>query len=140
MGTRHPNPRLIKIHRSYSVDEAARTLKVHKNTVRRWLKQGLPKIEGKGLTLICGPILRAFLEAKRQRAKRPCPAGFIYCLRCREPRRPEGREVHLTCTSQTVGNLTGRCSVCGTRMNRRINITRLESAIGDISLSRHTSA
>ena len=65
----HPNPRLIKIHRNYSVDEAARRLGVHKNTVRRWPKSGLERVEGKGLTIFRGPVLRAFLEERRQKAK-----------------------------------------------------------------------
>ena len=33
MGSRHPNPRLAKIHRTYSVEEMTRLLHVHKNTV-----------------------------------------------------------------------------------------------------------
>lgn len=39
MGYRHPNPRLAKIHHSYSVEDLARLFKVHKNTVRNWWKQ-----------------------------------------------------------------------------------------------------
>jgi Homeodomain-like domain len=41
MGSRHPNPRLVKIHRNYSVEDIARLFGIHKNTVRNWLKQGL---------------------------------------------------------------------------------------------------
>jgi hypothetical protein len=41
MGYRHPNPRLAKIHHSYSVEDLARLFRVHKNTVRSWCKQGL---------------------------------------------------------------------------------------------------
>ncbi len=39
-----PNHRLVKIHRSYTVEDAARCLAVHKNTVRRWIKAGLPTV------------------------------------------------------------------------------------------------
>ena len=38
MGKRHPNPRLIKIHRSYTVEEIAAVLGVHRNTVRQWIR------------------------------------------------------------------------------------------------------
>src|SRR6516162_8070923 len=34
------NPRRVKIHRTYTVEEAARLFGVHKNTVRTWLKTG----------------------------------------------------------------------------------------------------
>jgi hypothetical protein len=51
MGSRHPNPRLAKIHRSYSVEDTSRLFKIHKNTVRHWLKQGLEPIDDHRPTL-----------------------------------------------------------------------------------------
>ena len=59
MGSRHPNPRLAKIHRSYSVEEIARLFRVHKNTVRAWLRQGLPCSKKTMAKLAClggGPV------------------------------------------------------------------------------------
>ena len=35
MRKRHPNHRLVKIHRSYTVEEIAELFAIHKNTVRR---------------------------------------------------------------------------------------------------------
>lgn len=81
-----PNHRLVKIHRSYTVEDVARCLAVHKNTVRRWIKAGLPTVGGRGKTLILGSQLRSFLEARRKDAKRPCPPGHFYCLKCQAPR------------------------------------------------------
>jgi hypothetical protein len=37
--SRYPNYRLVKIHRNYTVEEIARLLKVHKNTVRGWINR-----------------------------------------------------------------------------------------------------
>jgi len=42
MGKRLPNPRLVKIHRNYTIEGIAALLDVHKNTVANWIKQGLP--------------------------------------------------------------------------------------------------
>jgi transposase len=45
MGKRHPNYRLVKIHRSYAVEEIAKLFGIHKNTVRCWVKDGLATID-----------------------------------------------------------------------------------------------
>ncbi len=37
MGKRLPNPRLAKIHRSYTVEETANQFGIHKNTVGNWI-------------------------------------------------------------------------------------------------------
>ena len=57
MGKRHPNHRRVKIHRSYTVDEIARLFGIHKNTVRQWLKSGLPTIDNRRPTMARGADL-----------------------------------------------------------------------------------
>ena len=91
MGYRHPNPRLAKIHRSYSVEECRALFTVHKNTVRNWLRQGLEPIDGQRPTVIRGDELRRFLTERRARAKQTCGPGRIYCLPCRAPKVPAGK-------------------------------------------------
>ena len=49
--SRHPNYRLVKIHRNYTVEEIACLLSVHKNTVRNWFKTGLPPLIVRGRPL-----------------------------------------------------------------------------------------
>ena len=80
MGSRHPNPRLAKIHRSYSVEEIARLFRVHKNTVRAWLRSGLETIDGQRPTVARGTEIRRFLTERRRLAKQVCGPGRIYCL------------------------------------------------------------
>lgn len=48
------NPRRAKLHRSYTAFELAELLDVHKNTVRQWIKAGLPVVDGARPALICG--------------------------------------------------------------------------------------
>ena len=54
MGARRIDLRVIKLHRSYSVGEAAEALGVHKNTVANWLRQGLQPIDKVRQILIHG--------------------------------------------------------------------------------------
>ena len=82
MGTRRANPRLAKIHRSYSVDEVSRLFGIHKNTVRNWLRRGLRTIDVYRPTLIKGADLRRFLIDSRAQEKQACGPGRIYCLPC----------------------------------------------------------
>jgi len=63
MGYRYPQGRRAKIHRTYTVDDLSRLLKIHKNTIRNWLRQGLEAIDGQRPTLIRGEALRRALDA-----------------------------------------------------------------------------
>src|SRR5271166_6256497 len=90
MGKRHPNHRLVKIHRSYTVEETAKLFGAHKNTVRAWVKAGLPTCDEKRPMLILGHDLSAFLQARRALHKQTCRPGEIYCVRCRAPKLPAG--------------------------------------------------
>jgi excisionase family DNA binding protein len=119
MSARRINPRLIKIHRAYSVDEAARALGVHKNSVRGWIKKGLPVVDSGRPVLILGDDLRGYLERQRKARKRPCPPGTIYCFKCREPRRPALGMVEYVSGNGAAGNLTALCETCDTMLFRR---------------------
>jgi hypothetical protein len=122
---RRPNPRLIKIHRNYSVEDAARVLRTHKNTVRSWIKQGLPTIDQRRPTLIHGIDLSAFLKNRRNRAKRPCPPGHMYCFKCRSPKQPAADMADYLPITATSGNLRALCPDCGTFMHRRAAFAKL---------------
>ena len=119
MPARRINPRLIKIHRSYSVEEAARALGVHKNSVRGWIKKGLPVVDESRPVLILGHDLQAYLERRRKAAKRPCPPGTIFCFKCREPRGPALGMVEYVPRNTATGDLTALCATCDTIMFRR---------------------
>ena len=88
MGKRYPNPRLVKIHRSYKVEEIAGSLGKHNNTVRNWVKDGLATIDDKHPILILGLDLVAFLQARRVKNKQSCKPGQLYCVRCHVPKFP----------------------------------------------------
>lgn len=131
----HPNYRLVKRHYSYEVAEAAGLLNVHRNTVRHWIRQGLPVIDDRRPILIPGKSLQEFLLAKRAKAKRPCRPGEIYCLRCRVPRRPAGDIAEYQPTTDTLGVLIGICPTCDALMYRRTSRARLDVAGADLEIT-----
>jgi hypothetical protein len=120
-----PNPRLAKIHRSYTVEEIAKLYGVHRNTVRAWIGRGLPTIDQRRPVLVLGSHLADYLRERRTANKRPCGPGEIYCLRCREPRSPAGGVVRYHPLTPTQGNLVGVCGCCGAGLNRRVSVAKL---------------
>ena len=130
------NPNLAKIHRNYSVEEAAALFGVHKNTVRNWIKCGLPLLDDRRPSLILGDDLRRFLRKKRQSRKRRCKRFEIYCLRCRAPKRPAGDMADYSRLSDSAGRLVGLCPDCNGVMNRYVNVASLAEirAVLDVSI------
>jgi hypothetical protein len=121
------NPGLAKMHRSYTVEEVARLFGTHRNTVRNWLRAGLKSIDDHRPVMIQGQVLRAFLQARREGAKRPCLPGTVYCCKCRAPRPPENGSVSFATQTGCTGILRAICEICGTRMFRRARLTDLEA-------------
>lgn len=126
------NPRRVKVHRCYTVEEAAMLFRVHKNTVRTWLKSGLQPIDSRRPILILGQQLASFLHARRERKRQRCRPGELYCFRCRAPRASAVHTADYLPITASSGNLRGACCDCGTRMYRRVSLRKLATAIGDL--------
>jgi len=126
---------LVKIHRNYSVEEAAKLLDVHKNTIRDWLGRGLPTIDQCRPILILGSALAEFLAHRRRRNKRPCGPRQIYCVRCRCPQHPVGGMADYKPMTTTSGNLVGVCPACDALIYRRVNFAKLGAARGSLEVS-----
>ena len=86
MMARRVNPRNIKIHQTYQIDQAAYALGVSIPTIRDWIKKGLPAMRAQTPFLIIGSDLREYIENSRRDAKAPLEVNQFYCLRCRSPR------------------------------------------------------
>ena len=125
MPRNRPDRRRVKIHRNYTVDEAARTLGIAKGTVRRWLKNGLRTTDHRKPALIRGPDLAEFLRSKGK-PKQSCPLGQCYCVKCRSPQRPDGAMADYIIITATSGNLRGLCPTCGSWMHRRTSYSQLK--------------
>lgn len=128
MAKRKIDARRIKIHRNYTISEVAALLGVHKNTVQLWIKSGLPHVRDQRPLLVLGQDLKDFLKDRRQKGRKPCPAGHLFCLKCREPRRPAAQMLDYVPITLTSGNLKGLCEVCETFIFRRVALVNVATA------------
>ncbi len=135
MSKRHPNHRLVKIHRSYTVDEVASLFGIHRNTVREWIKRGLPTSDDRRPILVLGRALVAFLQARRGKNKQTCMPGEIYCVRCRAPKTPAGGMADYQPLTVTTGNLVGICPTCEAMTYRRVNFSKLILVSGNLEVT-----
>lgn len=134
-GKRRFDPRRAKIHRNYTVEETARLFAVHRQTVRNWIKAGLPTMSQKRPTLILGRDLREFHQRRRDQNKKRCGPGELYCLRCREPRRPAGDMLDYIPLNLVSGNLRGICPTCEALIHRRVSLVKLEQVRGPCAVA-----
>ena len=135
MKKRRPNHRLVKIHRSYTVEEIANLLTIHKNTVRGWIKTGLPTCDDKRPMLILGHDLSVFLQARRVKNKQTCKPGEIYCVGCRAPKFPGADMAEYSPVTEKFGNLKAICPDCHSIMNRRVSMAKLEQVRGKMDIT-----
>ena len=129
------NPKRVKMHYSYAVEDIARLLKIHKNTARAWLKAGLETIDHHRPALVQGKVLRAFLEAKRTVNRRCCPPGTCYCMKCRMPRPPALGMVDFVPLTPTSGNFRGLCDECGTLMHRAGKLALADAIMPNLEIA-----
>lgn len=135
MRKRHPNHRLVKIHRNFTVEEIADLFGIHKNTVRSWVKAGLAISDNKRPMLILGHDLVAFLKGRRVKNKQTCGPGEMYCVRCRAPK-PAGEDMaEYAPVTEKFGNLSAICPDCFTTMNRRVSLANLVQVCGNMDIS-----
>jgi hypothetical protein len=132
---KRPNPRLVKINRTYTVEEVADLFAIHKNTVRAWLRSGLESIDHHRPTLFFGAVLADYLQAKRRQRKCPCRVGEIYCVRCHAPKQPAGNMAEYRPITATSGNLMGICPECNGMIFRRVSLARLDDVKGILDVT-----
>lgn len=131
MASKRLNWRLIKLHRSYSIEEISRALGVHKNTVRQWQREGMTPLDGNRPALFQGATIRAFLSKRNAGRKCPCPPGTLYCFKCRVPRPAALGMVDYVSINAMSGNVRAICATCETVMHRRARIAALGSIMPD---------
>ena len=139
MAHKRLNPRLAKMHYSYSVEEIAALYSVHPNSVRQWLKTGLAAIDDARPLLVKGAELRRFIEERRASSKKPCPPERCTASGARSPaRRLSGWRTFVERESG-AGNLQALCDACGTLMCRRTRREKISAILPGVvvQFTRH---
>lgn len=126
---RKPDLRRIRTSHTYTVPEVADALDRSVATVRSWIRNGLPTLDGNRPVLVLGSDLKEWLADRWRARRRPCARDEFYCFRCHEPRRAMVGSVEIVLGNARRVSVTGRCEVCGTRINRvgsRARLVELE--------------
>ncbi len=136
MTRRRASARRVKKHLSYTAEEAADVLGVHRHTVRRWItSKALPALTDKRPHLILGRDLQAFLFAPSPGRARLKPGEF-YCVKCRLPKRPALGMADYMPINDRICNLRGICPDCEILIYRRVALDKLDAVSGDLEITR----
>jgi len=132
---KRPSGRGIKLHRSYSVDEAARTMRIAKGTVLRWIKSGaLPAMTDRRPFLILGSEVNDFL-AKQKANRAKCRLHEAYCFTCRAIREPAHSMADFKATSTKTGMMEALCGICSGLMFKRVSRSRIPELQAKLDLT-----
>lgn len=127
--------RRVKGKYSYTVDEAARSLNLHRNTVRNWVRRGgLSAMTGSRPHLILGAVLVEFLKGRRLSQKRKCGFGELYCLKCRAPRKPVAELIDHRPMASGRTRIVAICSTCEGLMHRFVADRNLDASLREFGV------
>jgi excisionase family DNA binding protein len=125
----------IKSRWNYTVAEVAALLGVARNTVRKWIKDGLPLATDRRPFLIRGCDLKAFLDRRVVSRKQPLGPGQIFCVACRAPKRPAGDMADYAARGPNCGTLIGICPDCHRVIRRVVSWAALDFTAAGLDLS-----
>jgi hypothetical protein len=115
----------VKSNRSYSVEELAEALGVTPQTVRSWIRQGLPALTGQRPYLVLGCAFKAFVARTDARRRQPLALGEFFCLRCKAPRKAALAYASYRPTTDTYGRLEALCTACEGACGRIVSAASL---------------
>lgn len=127
MSRRKLNRQNIHIHLNYTVEDAARALGIHRQTVRRWIKaKQLPALRDQKPMLILGGDLVDFINS-RTKPKTKMQLQQCRCFKCQAPRGPAFLAIEYHPANALSGNLYALCEVCGADMYKHFSASNLEA-------------
>jgi len=136
---RKPDFRRIRPTKTYSLPEIAEALDRDIATVRRWVRDGLPTLDGQRPPLVLGSELKAWLKAKWSARKQPCQADELRCCTCGRPRRPSAGSFFIEPKNAKTVWLNAKCCICGGPMKQigsRAKLPEIQMRFGALSLQK----
>ena len=102
----------------YDIDDICTTFadkKLHPQSVRKWIKNGLKTIDGGKPALINGNDLIVFL--RKQNTKNKCVTAFdeLFCMTCKDARPVFQNKITVVQKTQLLA-VSGLCRTCRTKM------------------------
>ena len=114
----------IKALRCYRVEEAAEVSGVSPRTIRNWIADGLPTLDGERPMLIRGDDLQDYIKGTRASRKVSVALDEFYCLACRKARKPAGGFADCT-VKDGRAMLTALCAVCEIVVHKPVSVGRI---------------
>lgn len=108
----------IKSHRNYEIEELAVCVGVTPQTVRTWVREGMPAITDKRPFLVIGCLAKAFLKEREAARRVKRGEGDFYCVRCKEPRKAAMDFTEIATMANGRRVLKGFCETCETPCRR----------------------
>ncbi len=122
------DPRKVKRHRSYTVQDLAELYGVGPNTVRQWIKKhGLPVIEGTYPILMHCEAIRSWMIEWQAARKWTNGPDKMSCFSCGGPRRIKLGTFRIAESNKANLMLHGDCETCGKPLNRATSRAKLEA-------------
>lgn len=121
-----PNPNLVKIGISYTVEDLARLFKVCRKTILNWHKEGMLKIDDSFPFMFHACDVRYFITQKRARRKFTCDVDEFLCLSCKKKvKAKEGTLKPVIHKNKKCYMLFGRCENCNNPLRKMASKTSL---------------
>jgi hypothetical protein len=117
-----PNPNLVKIGTSYTVEDLARLFKVCRKTILNWHKEGLCKIDDSFPFMFNALDVKYFITGKRARKKFTCDLDEFLCLSCKaKVKAKEGSLKPVIHKNKKCYMLFGRCETCDKPLRKMVS-------------------
>ena len=117
------DPRRVKIHRSYTVEEVARLFTKSTRTQCGIGRSRPASRRPSPADPHPGRQARGYLHARRRLNRQRCATGELYLLQVQKaPGAPLAGTAEYLPSRDRIGQSTGVCAHCGTRMYRRVSL------------------